>query len=139
MGNIGEELPDRDDLPDGCCYRLFGIIGCSYYVYITAKDISWPKVLCLIELLDQESAELESETVAAKWLASLELETVVAKPLASVEDFLEQPSTHGIILEQPSTNGDIGEVVEEFSVKLDNLHAECKKIWPAWRTGLLRH
>ena len=60
---------------------------------ITAKDISWPKVLCLIDLLDQESAEPESETVAAK-------------PLASLEDFLELPST----------NGDIGQVLEELTV-----------------------
>ena len=62
-----------------------------------AKDISWPAVLCLTDLLAHESVEPESETV-------------VAKPLASLEYVMEQPSTDGIILEQPSTNGDIGKM-----------------------------
>ena len=99
-GTLERNCPTETICPTGVVTDYLELLDAP----ITAKDISWPQVLCLIDLLDQESAEPESETVAAK-------------PLASLEDFLELPST----------NGYIGQVVEELTVKLENLHTECKK------------
>ena len=99
-GTLERNCPTETICPTGVVTDYLELLDAP----ITAKDISWPKVLCLFDLLDQESAEPE-------------LETVAAKPLASLEDFLELPSI----------NGDIRQVLEELTVKLAKLHTDCKK------------
>ena len=59
---------------------------------MTAKDISLPTILCLSILLEQNATKTPSVSTESK-------EDFIAG------DFLDQPSTSGIILEQPSTNG----------------------------------
>ena len=62
-----------------------------------AKDISLPTTLYLSILVEAIAAEAPSVTPESK-------EIIIT------DDFLEQPSTNGIILEQPSTNGDTDQV-----------------------------
>ena len=65
-GTLERNCPTETICPTGAVTDYLELLDAP----IAAKDISWPTVLCLTDLLAHESAEPESETVVAKPLAA---------------------------------------------------------------------